>query len=206
MTDRSVINFKIIMAPRSEKQYKEIRKEKKQLIESAALKLFATQGFYSTSISGIAKKAGISKGLIYNYFSSKEELLQAIIERGFEEITAPLDPNNDGILTEEEFVFYLDEVFDKMQNDTNFYKLYFSLLLQPGIFSKFAVEINKMIENFSKIVIPFFEKQGIEDPETEILFLGATLDGIGMYFVNNPENFPIHKIKKKILRIYNINI
>ena len=63
------------MSPRSAKQFDEIRKQKKELILESALELFAENGFHATSISQIAKKAGISKGLIYNYFESKNEIL-----------------------------------------------------------------------------------------------------------------------------------
>ena len=67
------------MSPRSAKQFKEIRKEKKDHIMEVALELFAENGFHATSISQIAKKAGISKGLTYNYFESKKELLDELI-------------------------------------------------------------------------------------------------------------------------------
>lgn len=49
--------------------------EKKQLIMQAALHLFDEKGYGSTTIADIALKAGISKGLIYKYFASKEEIL-----------------------------------------------------------------------------------------------------------------------------------
>ncbi|MDR1542801.1 MAG: TetR/AcrR family transcriptional regulator, partial [Prevotellaceae bacterium] len=64
--------------PRTQVQYEKIRNEKRQLIKQTALSLFAENGYETTSISEIAKKAGISKGLMYNYFTSKEELLQII--------------------------------------------------------------------------------------------------------------------------------
>ncbi|MDR1653742.1 MAG: TetR/AcrR family transcriptional regulator, partial [Prevotellaceae bacterium] len=64
--------------PRTKEQYEKIRNEKRQLIKQTALSLFADKGYDATSISEIAKKAGISKGLMYNYFTSKEELLQII--------------------------------------------------------------------------------------------------------------------------------
>ena len=40
-----------------------------------ALQHFANKGFHATTIYHIAEHAGISKGLMYNYFNSKEELL-----------------------------------------------------------------------------------------------------------------------------------
>ena len=84
------------MPPRTEKQFKEIRKDKKKIILDTSLELFAEKGIHSTSISMIAKKAGISKGLLYNYFDSKEELLKEIVFSGMNEIFNLFDPDKDG--------------------------------------------------------------------------------------------------------------
>ena len=43
------------------------------------MELFAHNGYHSTSISQIAREAGVSKGLLYNYFDSKEALLHDIV-------------------------------------------------------------------------------------------------------------------------------
>ncbi len=193
------------MSPRTDEQFEEIREQKKQLIMNTALELFATNGYHSTSIRQITEKAGISKGLIYNYYESKEELLKAIVEKGIRQFMKPFDPNEDGILTEEEFVYYIDEIFRMMENDPGFYKLYFSLLLQPGIFEKFFLKIKEMIAQFSNLLIPFFKQKGIDDPEHETMFLGALLDGLGFYYVSNPPGFPIEIMKRKIFKLYHIN-
>ncbi|MBN2260153.1 MAG: TetR/AcrR family transcriptional regulator [Clostridiales bacterium] len=54
-------------------------KEKEILVFQAAWELFSEKGFHETKISEIAKKAGIGKGTIYEYFSSKEELAAGMI-------------------------------------------------------------------------------------------------------------------------------
>lgn len=63
------------MAPLQEDQLKDIRDERKKQIMRAAIKVFAENGIRLTKISMIAKEAGISHGLVYHYFASKEELL-----------------------------------------------------------------------------------------------------------------------------------
>lgn len=55
-------------------------KEKEKLIIEAAIKLFASKGFASTSINEIVTESGISKGAFYLYFKSKDALLLAIFE------------------------------------------------------------------------------------------------------------------------------
>jgi len=48
-------------------------------IEDAALALFLEQGYHATSMRQIAERAGLALGGIYNHFSSKEEIFEAII-------------------------------------------------------------------------------------------------------------------------------
>ena len=52
--------------------------DKKEKIIQAALTLFVQQGLQATPMSQVAKAAGTGMGTIYNYFSSKEELINAI--------------------------------------------------------------------------------------------------------------------------------
>jgi AcrR family transcriptional regulator len=66
--------------PRTKAQNEEIRNKTRKLIIDSSLKLFANKGFHGTSISDIAKAAGISKGLAYNYFESKQKIVEAIFE------------------------------------------------------------------------------------------------------------------------------
>jgi len=52
---------------------------KKTLVQ-AALKLFATRGYYHTSIADILEQSGCPRGTLYYHFSSKEELGYAVID------------------------------------------------------------------------------------------------------------------------------
>ena len=78
-----------------------VGKRRKQIV-AAATELFADQGFYKTTIKDIAKKAGISPGLIYLYIREKDDLLLLVLldvidayarelPRAMEGITHPLD-------------------------------------------------------------------------------------------------------------------
>jgi AcrR family transcriptional regulator len=53
--------------------------KRRQIIEGAR-SLFLTQGFDAASMNAIAHKAGVSKGTLYVYFKSKEELFETIVE------------------------------------------------------------------------------------------------------------------------------
>lgn len=68
------------MSPLSKQQLDKIRDERTAQIKKAALRIFARNGYSGTRTSQIAAEAGISEGLIYRYFSSKEELFNVIIQ------------------------------------------------------------------------------------------------------------------------------
>ena len=56
--------------------------DKRRLILDAAIRVFARQGFHATRVSDIADEAGVAYGLVYHYFSSKDEVLNELfIER-----------------------------------------------------------------------------------------------------------------------------
>lgn len=55
---------------------------------AAARKLFAADGFDTTSIDDIAAKAGVAKGAVYHHFSSKEEIFARVLEGVQEELAA----------------------------------------------------------------------------------------------------------------------
>ncbi len=54
---------------------------KRELIEKSALRLFCSQGFHGTSIRQIADASGISIGNIYNYYRTKDQILEAIVAK-----------------------------------------------------------------------------------------------------------------------------
>lgn len=66
------------------KEYNERRKE----IVDAARRLFSTKGYNKCTVNDILDAVGIAKGTFYYYFSSKEEVLDAIINRVAEIVVA----------------------------------------------------------------------------------------------------------------------
>lgn len=59
------------------------KENKRDLIIEAAIQVLSKKGYHSTKMEEIAVAAGIGKGTIYEYFPSKLQLLQEILERSF---------------------------------------------------------------------------------------------------------------------------
>ncbi len=186
------------MSPRTQQQLDKIRKERKQAIMDTALETFAEHGYESTSISMIARKTDISKGLMYNYFEGKEDLLTSIMTEGIEEMFSMADPNRDGVLTKEEFEYLIDGMFELMRVKSNFYKLYFSLMMQPSVSKLFMAKMNQVIEPFLKLFVDYYTKKGAKNPMVEAVLVGALFDGIGFNYVFNPDVYPLDEVIKLV--------
>jgi TetR/AcrR family fatty acid metabolism transcriptional regulator len=52
--------------------------DKRRVILDAAVQVFARQGFHTCRVSDIADEAGVAYGLVYHYFSSKEQILDTL--------------------------------------------------------------------------------------------------------------------------------
>lgn len=190
------------MAPRTEQQYEQIREQKRTLILQAALELFADEGFHNTSISKIAKSAGISKGLMYNYFESKEALLKEIVISGFSDLTGTFDPNHDGILTTEELEYFINETFETLKSNTKYWKLYFAIMMQPSVLKMFEDDFAKIIRSIFKMLEEYFRRKDYKNPELESKLFGAILDGLAFHYVTDPSNFPLEEVKKTLINRY----
>lgn len=87
------------------------KKATKAAIMKAAINLFGDRGYENTSVSALAKAAGIGKGTIYSYFASKNEILLAFCEEElafvYKEIQSKLDP--DASLADKMLLVFMSE-------------------------------------------------------------------------------------------------
>jgi AcrR family transcriptional regulator len=126
--------------------------EKKNRILKASIKEFAKNSFFKTSMQSIAKRAGISKGSMYQYFKDKKELYVYIFKYAMEKKFSYLDPIIERSKTESfykifEEMLYLGTKFgidhpDLYDMSNNLNELYTS---SNRIAKEIVGEINQMI-------------------------------------------------------------
>ncbi|WP_291858610.1 TetR/AcrR family transcriptional regulator [Marinilabilia sp.] len=175
---------------------------KRSLILQKALELFATKSYHSATTAEIAAAAGIAKGTLFNYFESKEHLLRSLVFETLMELADMIDPNHDGIVTREEFYGVIHKSREWIVNNPQFLSLYFSMISQPGVFDRFKAEILEQLSPYMEKMAAFFQKEGFTDAYAEVRFFLAMLDGIGIHYAMDPENFPIDQIEGKVISYY----
>jgi len=62
------------------------QEEKRKLILDAAVRVFARSGYHGARVGDIATEAGVAHGLLYHYFSSKQDVLESIFRENFGEL------------------------------------------------------------------------------------------------------------------------
>jgi len=194
--------------PRTEEQYREIRENRKEIIMGTALALFAKEGFGHVSIASLASHAGMSKGLMYNYFKSKDALLKAILNDGIEKIARQFDTNKDGVLTREEFAHFIRQTLRIMDADKSYWTHFFRLMIQPNVKEYLAqTSFNEYIGKYFSMMVDYFRRAGFSDPELEALQLTATIEGYMLFklFYNNLADIPgilFKQMEDKIIHQY----
>lgn len=212
------------MSPRTSKQYEVIREEKIILIMDTALEHFANEGYFAATINHIAKHAGISKGLMYNYFESKEALLKAIIHKSISEVLNYFDIDRDGYLSEEEFEFFVRKVNVMLKEKRSFWRLLFQLLMQNDVREQFqksfvgtdslersgtVPDLNLPASQIMRMITDYFVRKKEEkldgyDPEIEIKMFLITLKGFAItsIYADDREDENNEKAINRIIELF----
>lgn len=146
--------------------------DKKENILLAALEMFAKEGYSNVSTNAIAKKAGVSEGLIFRHFTNKEGLLNAILKDGedqankhFANILLSTDPKE--VLRKT-----MDLPLSISPQERDYWKLIYSLKWQQGSYDGSKMEPLRISLTHA------FKKLGYKNPETEANALLVFFDGI----------------------------
>ena len=190
------------MSPRSKAQNEEIRESSRKKILDAALKLFAERGFDGTSISTVAKEAGVAKGLIYNYFESKEELIHQIVMEGANEV--------DGIIAElmaqptasEKLRFVISLTRNFLVDQFEYNKLLNMLALKLDAFPEMQEFVHAKYTGFLPLLTSMLAEIGWENPEDEARLLAALMDGVSVQYMVLKDKDQLDKMIEYMIQKY----
>ena len=86
--------------------------EKKEKIIEAGFFLICENGYYNTNTAEIAKKAGVSTGIVYQYFKDKYDILIEGLEKYGDAIFFPLLKNENFTFDKKDFELILSDMID----------------------------------------------------------------------------------------------
>jgi len=105
--------------------------EKKKRIIQAGYELFSEVGYYGTNTAEIAKRAGVSTGIVYGYFQDKRDILLCVLEIYLANVFSPLEKLFDRIKERPDLnelvPLIIDEVIKTHKNNTKIHEALHSL-------------------------------------------------------------------------------
>ena len=176
------------------------KEQRKKEIALVALDLFAEKGFETTSISSVAEAAGIGKGTVYEYFTSKEELVFCGLLAWCEEMAEGMTELFCMIKDPEELMRkYVHAMMEAYVYDPRTVKIMLSIFQimlkddemvpQNQLFRKMFDAIRKSLVDIllEGVSNGYFKPEIAKDVETIVINLFAYLDGIGFHYLMNTE-------------------
>jgi len=188
------------MSPRTEKQNKEIRQKMERLILESALELFAEDGYNGTSMQSISKNTGVSKGNLYNYFESKQDLLEGVLNYGLNQYAELFDGASTKLITEKEFELTVRSNFEMIRSNKDFWSLYYNLLAQPKVQQLFTKIFAPFLEQYIMIFEAYYKNKGDKNPNATALLLGSALDGVSLGYIVMGEAYPLEDVIEQLIK------
>ena len=160
----------------------------------AAQKCFVVHGFHAASMANIADTAGMSAGLIYRYFKSKNDIILAIIGRQLEEARADVAQ----LHTSSDLVGGIAEVFQQWQaNDPSITNaaLFLELTAQATRDDEIAAA-TQLSDKVLRADLAAWFVRGRQDgglglpqreAETRVLLLQSLIEGLAIRAISQPE-------------------
>lgn len=130
--------------PRNEEQNQELRDTRKEQILQAALLVFARRGMVAAKISDIAKEAGLSHGLVYHYFTSKEEIFSTLVRRATNSSIAVIQQASEQLGTPLEKLHWMTEQILNSLTDGE-HALLFLIMIQASTSDAIPDEVKEIL-------------------------------------------------------------
>lgn len=176
----------------------DVSEKRKSQIITAAQKVFSKLGFHNARMSDIADETGLSKGTLYLYFESKDQIIISLLEKLFEpelqELRKLIDqesPARDRIL------HYTERVIKDMQRSMKWMPVAYEFLSLAFRRDTVQKVLKKYYREHMKIMVPIIE-QGIDrgefkahDPQKAAIALGAIYEGTALLWVYDQETVNI---------------
>ena len=142
------------------------KEQRREEIINAAQSVFFEKGLQNSTMDEIAELAELSKGTLYLYYASKEDLYLAVMLRGFDLLHGMIEEVEKQTPSPEEAMWKMGKVyFAFFEKHRNFFRM-FHFLQYPGLHRQVSTEMmescNSQTQKTWKLVIEVF-RRGIEE-------------------------------------------
>lgn len=190
------------MSPRRAETNEALREAARRRILDHALALFAARGYAATPVDAIVKAAGVSPGLLYHYFPSKQAVLVALFEESLRDVRASFAAADEEPDPRRRLAALLREATRVMKAHRDFWTLSYGVRMQPEVVSGLGDSLRTWAAEIRGVLEAFLRGAGWPDPETEAALLFAQIDGMHQHYVLDPDRYPIDALTEILAARY----
>ena len=189
------------MSPRSKTLSKQMKAKSRSAIISAALELFAKKGFSATTTDEIAKKAKVSKGLIFSHFPTKENILLAILDDEIDRFLPKFDQNDEARDPKEKLISFINGWLGLLEKEPLLVLLSLRLNLDESWRKILRKKGKQYVEIYLKKMRALLVQAGSKKPDLDCYLIGVLFDGVAANYVAAPKLFPLNDIKNYLVEL-----
>ena len=171
----------------------------RQRILDAALRLFGRRGYEETSVAELARAADVSKGLVYHYFDTKRDVLDAVMARGAGRLEAALAHDGSDRSPPAPAALVM-EVLGLVAEDLAWWRLFFRLRMQPELGRELGLDSRE--RSLEEALERSLRAAGAADPRHEARALAAAVEGTARRYVLDPDDYPLVDVAEAIVSRY----
>lgn len=145
--------------PKTKQQFEAMKQQTLARIQEAALLLFSTQGMAATNYGEVARAAGISNGLLYRYYESKEVLFRHLVQDALAQTALAMRGYADADGTAQSRLAHISQVITGILARDGRTARYFLLLTQAALAGQPIAGLTE--DNLRAAAIPFDTLRGI---------------------------------------------
>ena len=177
------------MSPRPD-----VSEERKKQIIEAGLRVFSRRGLQQATMDDIVAESGLSKGTLYWYFESKDDIIIAILENLFTNELSNIDLSSYSEMSASELIeMYLKTTMDDVTKMLRLLPLTYEFYSMAFRNEKIRAILNKYFNNYLNMMVPVIQK-GIDDGEFRpmdaadaAIAFGATFEGLLLMWMYDPD-------------------
>ncbi|WP_345158870.1 helix-turn-helix domain-containing protein [Pontibacter saemangeumensis] len=171
------------------------------MILETALTLFADKGYEATPTSLIAKAAGVSEGLVFKHYISKENLLESIVKAGYRRVT----DKSKSMVEEKDPVRFIYNVLDMplklVEDEPKFWRMQFRLV-DEEIAQKHHLRYSHSV---TQKLVEAFRQLGYKEPDLEAEVLMLLVESLWRAYLTNEDQAHFVKMLDLIKKKYRGN-
>jgi AcrR family transcriptional regulator len=174
---------------------KDIPPQRRKQILDAAKALFAHRGYHGVTVDAIAAWAGISKGNLYWYFKSKQDILHLLFDDIVEQLTGPSGVIlNSDISPQDKLRAFALSHLHAAEAYPDAVSLMLQIAGQQELKDMVSSGYSLWMRHYVDSLTPLFTVLGEENPETIAMLYATTIDGLMAMVAMGPGMYDNEKI------------